>query len=30
MLDAGGWDYELQLTQKYDDSVVGRLLQRCV
>jgi hypothetical protein len=26
MLDSGGWDFELQLTQKCDDSVVGRLL----
>jgi len=26
MFDANGWDYELQVTAKYDDSVVGRLL----
>ncbi len=26
MLDSNGWDFELQLTQKVDDSAVGRLL----
>ena len=26
MLESNGWDYELQVTAKYDDSVVGRLL----
>jgi hypothetical protein len=26
MTDSGGWDFELQLTQKTDESVVGRLL----
>ncbi len=26
MMDSNGWDFELQLTQKYDDSAVGRLL----
>ena len=26
MFESNGWDYELQLTPKYDDSVVGRLL----
>ena len=25
-MDSNGWDFELQMTQKYDDSVVGRLL----
>ena len=27
MLDANGWDYDLQVTPMHDDSVVGRLLR---